>query len=71
MRQTRAAEVLQLGAQYSEYRKHMTPDEVDYVLAGWKRMPGFTCFHDALLRVYRQQHPFDKDGLLNEVLHVT
>jgi hypothetical protein len=54
----RAKEVLELGAQWSEYSKHMTPEEVAFVSDGWKRMPGYTCFYDALVRVAQQRHPF-------------
>jgi hypothetical protein len=66
----RALEVLRAGSQWSEFRRHMTPDEIAYVTAGWKQMPGWTCFHDALLRVSKQRHPFNPDGLLADVLHV-
>ncbi len=55
----RAKEVLQLGAQWSEYRKHMSQEEIAYVTDGWKRMPGSTCFHDALIRVAKQVPPFN------------
>jgi len=54
----RAREVLQLGAQWSEYSKHMTPEEIAYVREGWQRMPGFTCFYDAIVRVAKQVYPF-------------
>ena len=55
----RAKAVLELGAQYSEFRKYMTADEIAYVTAGWKRMPGSTCFHDALIRVAHEVPPFN------------
>lgn len=67
----RANEVLRLGAQRDEYRKHMTQEEIAYVTDGWKRMPGSTCFHDALLRVAHQVPPFNMeptDDQLNEFM---
>lgn len=63
----RAKEVLQLGAQWDEYRKHMTPEEIAYVTDGWKRMPGSTCFHDALLRVAHQVPPFNMNPTDDEL----
>lgn len=70
MDSVRAKQIIALGAQWSEYSKHMTSDEIAYVTAGWKVMPGSTCFYDALVRVARQEHPFNADGLLADVLHV-
>jgi hypothetical protein len=71
MTQERALAVLALGAQWSNYSDHMTPEEIAYVKAGWNVMPGWTCFYDAVVRVSQQRHPFNADGLLADVLHAT
>ena len=70
MSRDRALAILALGSQFANYSKHMTKDEIDYINAGWEQMPGWTCFYDALVRCSKQVHPFDENGLLNEVLHV-
>ena len=70
MIKARILQILSLGSQFGDYRKHMTPEEIKYVLAGWQVMPGATCFYDALVRAAKQQHPFDPEGLLADVLHV-
>ena len=33
----------------------MTPEERAEVKAKWDTMPGHTCFHDAVLRIYKGQ----------------
>lgn len=54
----RAREILQLGAQWSNYSDQMTPEEIAYVKRRWRHMPGYTCFYDALCRVAQQREPF-------------
>lgn len=54
----RAYEILRLDARWSTYRKHMTAEEIAFVIEGWRRMPESTSFYDALARVAREQEPF-------------
>lgn len=51
MTKQRASEVLAIGSNYGEYRKHMTETEISEVIALWNTMPGYTCFADAIIRI--------------------
>jgi hypothetical protein len=62
MTQKRALEILKLGAHFVDYSKHMTDDEIRFVNDGWDRMPGSTCFYDAIVRIAKQRWPFEPAG---------
>jgi hypothetical protein len=40
----------------------MTADEIRFVNDGWDRMPGSTCFYDAIVRIAKQRWPFEPAG---------
>ena len=44
----RVAEILQLGNAAGEYRKHMTPEEVELVYDIWARMERSASFYEVL-----------------------
>ena len=44
----RAAEILRVSNGAGNYRKHMTPEEVELVYGIWSRMERSTSFHEVL-----------------------
>jgi len=47
----RAKEVISLGNEWCNWSKHCTPEEDTFVRKVWDTMPGYTSWHDALLRI--------------------
>lgn len=51
----RAMEIL--NAPYGDYMKLMADGEIEYTLQVWRTMPGYTCFYDAICRIYNNNLP--------------
>lgn len=52
----RAAEILSLQCN-GNLADHMTDGEVLFTHNLWRTMPGYTCFYDAVVRIYQGTEP--------------
>jgi hypothetical protein len=51
MTSERAYEILRLGAKWCNWGKFCTEEENAFVMEVWDKMPGHTCWYDALVRI--------------------
>lgn len=64
----RTKQVLMDGSQWSNYDKHMTEAEIAYVMDLWRKMPGYTCFYDAICRIAnREENGVDQNLLAKDI----
>ena len=47
----RACEILNNTNFNTDFRAKMTDGEIAYTMQIWNRMPGYTCFYDAIVRI--------------------